>query len=67
MIPKNSQIPRFTLKADGAVYGAYLTYDDAEEVKGRLDKKGFSNVTIIDGAKEWLYPEEEEAPKKKKK
>lgn len=65
MITK-SKIPRYIVNADGAVYGAYLTEEHAEEIKARIEKKGFSNVHITNNPMAWLMPEPEEVKPAKK-
>lgn len=60
------EIPRYIVNADGAVYGAYLTEEHAEEIKARIEKKGFSNVHITNNPMDWLMPEPEEVKSVKK-
>lgn len=60
-------IPKYTIHANGELYGAYLTLEHAEEIKSRLDKKGFASVIIVDNLSTWFYKEDEVNPPKKKK
>lgn len=60
---KDRQFPKYTLKVDGGVYGAYLTLEHVEEVRARLEKKGYTNIEIKEGMTAWPSPVEE---KKKK-